>query len=42
MVEAKLNPEIIKTIKTGALDQAVSVLNNRLGSYGVEGIIVQH
>jgi len=41
MVEAKLNPEIIKTIKTGALDQAVSVLNNRLGSYGVEGIIVQ-
>lgn len=41
LVEAALNPEITKTIKTGALEQAVSVLSNRLGSYGVEGIIVQ-
>lgn len=41
MVDARLNPEIVKTIKTGALEQAVSVLSNRLGSYGVEGIIVQ-
>ena len=36
-----LAPEVTTLLKTGVVDQAVSVLNNRLGNYGVEGIAVQ-
>ncbi len=41
VVHASLSPEIMQSISTGSVEQAVSVLNNRLGSYGVEGIVVQ-
>ncbi|MFH0898860.1 MAG: protein translocase subunit SecD [bacterium] len=41
IVQAILSPEIETSIRKGAVEQAVSVLNNRLGSYGVEGITVQ-
>jgi preprotein translocase subunit SecD len=41
MIAVKLAPEAATAIRTGAVEQAVSVLNNRLGSYGVEGISVQ-
>jgi preprotein translocase subunit SecD len=41
IVEAVLAPDVAQGIKTGAVEQTVSVLNNRLGNYGVEGIIVQ-
>lgn len=40
-VLVKLAPETIQSIKSGSVEQAVSVLTNRLGSYGVEGIVVQ-
>ena len=40
-VQAVLAPEVETAIRKGAVEQAVSVLSNRLGSYGVEGIIVQ-
>lgn len=38
---AQLAPDVEQSIRTGAVEQAVSVLTNRLGGYGVEGIIVQ-
>lgn len=38
---AELAPEIEKNVRTGAVEQGVNVLTNRLGGYGVEGIIVQ-
>ena len=41
LVECSLRSDLVKTIKSGAVEQAVNVLSNRLGSYGVEGIIVQ-
>lgn len=41
LVECSLRPDLMKTIKSGAVEQAVNVLSNRLGSYGVEGIVVQ-
>jgi len=40
-VRAKLTPETENNIRVGAVEQAVSVLNNRLTGYGAEGIIVQ-
>lgn len=40
-VQATLSGEIERRIRTGSVEQAVNVLNNRLGSYGVEGIVVQ-
>ncbi len=36
-----LLPELEQNIRTGAVEQGVSVLTNRLGGYGVEGIVVQ-
>ncbi|MBM3886421.1 protein translocase subunit SecD [Candidatus Dependentiae bacterium] len=36
-----LATEAMQAIRSGAVEQAVNVLNNRLGSYGVEGIVVQ-
>lgn len=42
-IKVTLTANSISHIKTGAVDQAVNVLSNRLGSYGVEGIVVhQH
>jgi preprotein translocase subunit SecD len=40
-LQITLATEAALAIKSGAVEQAVSVLNNRLGSYGVEGIVVQ-
>lgn len=40
-LEITLATEASLAIRSGAVEQAVSVLNNRLGSYGVEGIVVQ-
>ena len=40
-VTVVLSAETATTLKTGAVEQTESVLNNRLGSYGVEGIVVQ-
>jgi preprotein translocase subunit SecD len=40
MVVATLTPEIEQSIRVGAVEQGVNVLNNRLGGYGVEGISV--
>lgn len=40
-VTLKLTPEIETSIRTGAVEQAVNVLGNRLSNYGVEGITVQ-
>ncbi|MCB9493625.1 MAG: protein translocase subunit SecD [Epsilonproteobacteria bacterium] len=40
-VEVMLAPEVELEIRTGAIEQAVNVLSNRLGGYGVEGIVVQ-
>lgn len=37
----KLAPEVAQNVRLGAVEQAVSVLTNRLGGYGVEGIVVQ-
>lgn len=41
VVHATLSGEIAQSIKSGAVEQAVNVLGTRLGSYGVEGNIVQ-
>ncbi len=41
IVYASLMPEIENSVRTGAVEQGVSVLTNRLGGYGVEGIVVQ-
>lgn len=41
VVNVSLSKESANLISTGAVEQAVSVLSNRLGSYGVEGIVVQ-
>ena len=35
----KTDPE--QALRSGAVEQAVKVLTNRLGGYGVEGIVVQ-
>ncbi len=40
-VSATLSPEVDNAVRTGAVEQTISVLNNRLGGYGVEGIVVQ-
>ncbi len=34
-------PEVEQAVRTGAVEQGVNVLSNRLGGYGVEGIVVQ-
>jgi len=39
-VFAELAPELDRTIRSGAVEQAVSVLTSRLGGYGVEGVSV--
>lgn len=41
LVSATLAPEVERDIRTGAVEQGVNVLTNRLGGYGVEGIVVQ-
>lgn len=41
VVQATLSTEATSLIRSGAVEQAVNVLTNRLGSYGVEGIVVQ-
>lgn len=41
IVSANLTQEADQAIRTGAVEQGVNVLTNRLGGYGVEGIIVQ-
>ncbi len=41
LVQTYLDPQVATSIRKGAVEQAVSVLSNRLGSYGVEGITVQ-
>jgi len=41
MLLIRLSPDVSQEVRLGAVDQAVSVLNNRLGGYGVEGIVVQ-
>jgi preprotein translocase subunit SecD len=41
VVKLTLAPELEQRIRVGAVEQAVNVLNNRLGNYGVEGIVVQ-
>jgi len=40
-VFAELAPELDQRLRSGAVEQAVNILTNRLGSYGVEGIVVQ-
>lgn len=40
-VRVTLSPEREQSIRTGAVEQGVSVLTNRLGGYGVESIVVQ-
>lgn len=40
-VTIALAGEVEQNIRTGAVEQALNVLTNRLGGYGVEGIIVQ-
>lgn len=40
-IYAELAPELEQRIRSGAVEQAVNVLTNRLGGYGVEGIVVQ-
>ena len=41
VVNINLNQEIEQSVRTGAVEQGVNVLTNRLGGYGVAGIIVQ-
>jgi preprotein translocase subunit SecD len=41
VVQATLAADVAQAIRSGAVEQTVSVLSNRLGSYGVEGIVVQ-
>ncbi len=41
VIHATLSTEVAQSLKSGAVEQAVNVLGNRLGSYGVEGIVVQ-
>lgn len=41
VVRLTLNQETEQGIRSGAVEQGVNVLSNRLGGYGVEGIIVQ-
>jgi len=41
VIIASLSPEIESRVRSGAVEQAISVLSNRLGGYGVEGIIIQ-
>jgi preprotein translocase subunit SecD len=41
VVYASFMPEVEQSIRTGAVEQGVNVLTNRLGGYGVEGIVVQ-
>jgi preprotein translocase subunit SecD len=40
-VRLTLSSLMEQSIRSGAVEQGVNVLNNRLGGYGVEGIIVQ-
>lgn len=41
VVIASITPESEQRVRSGAVEQAVNVLTNRLGGYGVEGIVVQ-
>jgi len=41
VVTLKLNPASEQNIRNGVVDQAVSVLQNRLNGFGVSGLIVQ-
>ncbi len=41
VISATLAPEAEQGVRTGAVEQGVNVLTNRLGGYGVEGIVVQ-
>lgn len=41
VIIATLLPDVEKGVRLGAVEQGVNVLTNRLGGYGVEGIIVQ-
>lgn len=41
VIRITLAPETEQSIRSGAVEQAVKVLTNRLGGYGVEGIVVQ-
>jgi len=41
VVRLTLAPEVEQAVRTGAVEQGVNVLGNRLGGYGVEGIVVQ-
>ncbi len=41
VVRATFSPEVEQAVRTGAVEQGVNVLTNRLGGYGVEGIVVQ-
>lgn len=40
-VRVMYSPEVEQAIRSGAVEQGVNVLTNRLGGYGVEGIVVQ-
>jgi len=40
-IRISLTPEVEQMVRTGAVEQGVNVLTNRLGGYGVEGIVVQ-
>lgn len=40
-VNVSLTGEVEGNIRSGAVEQALNVLTNRLGGYGVEGIVVQ-
>ena len=41
VIRITLSPEAEQAVRTGAVEQGVNVLSNRLGGYGVEGIVVQ-
>ena len=41
ILRATLSPEFERTLRVGTVEQGVSILTNRLGGYGVEGIVVQ-
>lgn len=41
VIQLSLSADLEQSIKTGAVEQGVNVLTNRLGGYGVEGIVVQ-
>ncbi len=40
-VHVTLTSEVVHSIKSGSVDQAISVLKNRLNNFGVEEIVVQ-